>query len=56
MSDQVTDFFSPIPRDKRHDYLRAGLSIVLIALVTVCVIAALYENGAIIPYEVAIPP
>jgi hypothetical protein len=56
MSDQVTDFLPAVPRDKHPDYLAASLSILLIALMTACMIAALYRNGAMIPYEVAIPP
>jgi hypothetical protein len=56
MTDRVTDFLPVVPREERPDYLAVSLSILLIALLTACVIAALYRNGAVMPYEVAIPP
>ena len=49
MSDQVH-------RDKYHDYSGAFLSIVLIALLTAFMVAALYKNETVTPYEMAIPP
>jgi hypothetical protein len=56
MSNHVTNFLPAVPRDRHFDYLAAGLTILVIALLMACLIAALYRNGAVVPYEVAIPP
>jgi hypothetical protein len=49
MSDRVADLLRAVPRDERPDYLSANLIILVIALMTACMIAALYMNGAIMP-------
>jgi hypothetical protein len=55
LSSQATDFLRPIPRERSLDYLGALSSIILIALMMTCLVAALYQNGAVAPYDVAIP-